>query len=40
MVVMDEDEVITIKGRCKNMLLGPAGQNIYPEALEAKLNNQ
>ena len=39
MVTMDSDQVITIKGRCKNMLLGPAGQNIYPEELEARLNN-
>ncbi len=39
MVVMDQDQVVTIKGRCKNMLLGPSGQNIYPEELEARLNN-
>ena len=39
MVTMDDDQVITIMGRCKNMLLGPAGQNIYPEEVEAKLNN-
>ncbi len=29
----------TIKGRSKNMLLGPSGQNIYPEEIEDKLNN-
>ena len=29
----------TIKGRSKNMLLGPSGQNIYPEEIEARLNN-
>ncbi len=28
-----------IKGRIKTMLLGPNGQNIYPEEIEAKLNN-
>ncbi|MGL1894481.1 MAG: AMP-binding protein [Spirochaetaceae bacterium] len=39
MGVMDADQHIYIKGRCKNMLLTPAGQNIYPEELEAKLNN-
>ncbi|MBI9104895.1 MAG: AMP-binding protein [Spirochaetales bacterium] len=39
MGVMDADQHIYIKGRCKNMLLSPAGQNIYPEELEAKLNN-
>ena len=30
---------VTIKGRSKNMLLGPNGQNIYPEEIEDKLNN-
>ena len=30
---------LTIKGRSKNMLLGPSGQNIYPEEIEDKLNN-
>ena len=37
--VMDEEGNITIKGRSKNMLLGPSGQNIYPEEIEDKLNN-
>ena len=37
--MMDEDEFIYIKGRCKTMLLGPSGQNIYPEEIEAKINN-
>lgn len=37
--IMDEDGNITIKGRSKNMLLGPSGQNIYPEEIEDKLNN-
>ena len=36
---MDEDGFIYIKGRCKTMLLGPSGQNIYPEEIEAKINN-
>ena len=36
---MDEDGYIYIKGRCKTMLLGPSGQNIYPEEIEAKINN-
>ena len=35
----DEDGFIYIKGRCKTMLLGPSGQNIYPEEIEAKINN-
>lgn len=38
--VIDADNFIYIKGRCKNMLLGPSGQNIYPEEMEAKLNNK
>lgn len=39
MGTMDEDGTIYIRGRNKNMLLGPSGQNIYPEEIEAKLNN-
>jgi long-chain acyl-CoA synthetase len=38
--VIDADDFIYIRGRCKNMLLRPSGQNIYPEEMEAKLNNQ
>lgn len=37
--VMDREGNLTIKGRSKNMLLGPSGQNIYPEEIEDKLNN-
>lgn len=37
--VIDADGFIYIKGRCKTMLLGPSGQNIYPEEIEAKINN-
>ena len=36
---IDNDGFIYIKGRCKTMLLGPSGQNIYPEEIEAKINN-
>ncbi len=36
---IDEDGFIFIKGRNKTMILGPNGQNIYPEEIEAKLNN-
>lgn len=32
------DNVITLNGRCKNMILSSDGQNIYPEAIESKLN--
>lgn len=37
--VIDSNDFIYIRGRCKNMLLGPSGQNIYPEEMEAKLCN-
>lgn len=36
---MDEYGNLFIKGRIKNMLLGPSGQNIYPEEIEDKLNS-
>ncbi len=37
--IMDKGGNVTIKGRSKNMLLGPNGQNIYPEEIEDKLNS-
>ncbi len=37
--LIDRDGYIYIMGRSKSMLLGPSGQNIYPEEVEAKLNN-
>ena len=36
---IDNDGYLYIRGRDKNMILGPSGQNIYPEEIEAKLNN-
>ena len=36
---MDYDGNVYINGRSKNMLLGPNGQNIYPEEIEDKLNS-
>jgi len=36
---IDNDGYIFIKGRSKSMILGPSGQNIYPEEIEARLNN-
>lgn len=39
MAIKDADGNIFIKGRCKNMLLSSSGQNIYPEEIEARLNN-
>ncbi|MCQ2154806.1 MAG: AMP-binding protein [Bacteroidales bacterium] len=40
MGIIDKDGYLFIKGRCKCMLLGPSGQNIYPEELESVVNNQ
>ena len=36
---MDYDGNVFINGRSKNMLLGPSGQNIYPEEIEDRLNS-
>ena len=38
--VIAADGSLYIRGRSKNMLLGPNGQNIYPEEIEDKLNAQ
>ncbi len=38
--VIDEKGNIFIKGRSKNMILSANGQNIYPEEIEAVVNNQ
>ncbi len=35
----DENGYLFLTGRSKNMLLSASGQNIYPEEIEAKLNN-
>ncbi len=37
--IMDKEGNVFIKGRCKNMLLGANGQNIYPEEIEDKLSS-
>ena len=37
--ITDDENFIFIKGRKKNMLLGPSGQNVYPEELESRLMN-
>ena len=39
MGVIDGDGYLYLKGRCKSMILGPSGQNIYPEEIESILNN-
>ena len=36
---IDSDGYIYIRGRDKSMILGPSGQNIYPEEIEQQLNN-
>ncbi len=37
--LIDSDNFVFIKGRSKSMILGPSGQNIYPEEIEARYNN-
>lgn len=37
--IMDAEGNVFIKGRCKTMLLGANGQNVYPEEIEDKLSN-
>ena len=39
MCTIDAEGYLTISGRSKTMILGPSGQNIYPEEIEQKLNN-
>ncbi len=37
--VFDKDGFLYIRGRLKNMILGPSGENIYPEEIEAIINS-
>jgi long-chain acyl-CoA synthetase len=37
--VIDKENFIFINGRSKSLILGPSGENIYPEEIESKLNN-
>lgn len=37
--ILDAEGFLFIKGRCKSMILGASGQNIYPEEIEGALNN-
>jgi long-chain acyl-CoA synthetase len=38
--IIDKDGFVFIKGRSKSMILGPSGKNIYPEEIEAVINNK
>lgn len=40
MGVLDEDGALFLKGRSKCMILGPSGQNIYPEEIETVINTR
>ena len=37
--IIDKDGFVFIRGRNKSMILGPSGENIYPEEIEAQINN-
>ena len=39
MGILDSDGYLYLRGRTKCMILGANGQNIYPEEIEAALNN-
>ncbi len=39
MGILDSDGFLYIKGRLKNLIVGPSGQNIYPEEIESIINN-
>ena len=37
--IFDKNGNLTHKGRLKNMIVGPSGENIYPEEIESLINN-
>ena len=36
--ILDKDDYLYIIGRIKNVIIGPSGENIYPEEIETKIN--
>lgn len=39
LATIDADGHLTIRGRSKNVIVGPSGENIYPEAIESLINS-
>ncbi len=37
--VVDDDGYLYLRGRSKNVIIGPSGENIYPEVIESILNS-
>ena len=37
--IIDSDNYLFIRGRSKNVILGPSGENIFPEDIESIINN-
>ncbi len=37
--IFDEEGYLHIRGRSKNVIIGPGGENIYPEEIESVINN-
>ena len=37
---IDKSGSLSLRGRIKNMIVGPSGENIYPEEIEAEINKQ
>ncbi len=37
--IIDEDNYLFIRGRSKNVIIGPSGENIFPEDIESVINN-
>lgn len=37
--IIDDDNYLFIRGRSKNVIIGPSGENIFPEDIESVINN-